>query len=206
MAYGKSDLPDDLLSSKTSCETWERNLEDKGLTGLLEDTKDQAISESNIPLSPQWLYAKPSDSKRLSSGTSGDIRTSSLLPNKTSGDLNPKDSWRLDGSQDKKDRTRTAPDLESSRRVKRREKQAYLAEEIAEKKTAVLMFHRKGMLLKIGPWRLQSDDMMLAVVIQAMNLEVTTSGLQDGVLKTKKTILELKRGQMLRRKMPLLTN
>ncbi|XP_039011213.1 uncharacterized protein LOC120140277 isoform X3 [Hibiscus syriacus] len=185
MAYGKSDLPDDLLSSKTSsdhtfpkCETWERNLEDKGLTGLLEDTKDQAISESNIPLSPQWLYAKPSDSKRLSSGTSGD----------------------------KKDRTRTAPDLESSRRVKRREKQAYLAEEIAEKKTAVLMFHRKGMLLKIGPWRLQSDDMMLAVVIQAMNLEVTTSGLQDGVLKTKKTILELKRGQMLRRKMPLLTN
>ncbi|GMJ04362.1 hypothetical protein HRI_004105400 [Hibiscus trionum] len=133
MADGKLDLPDDLLSSKTSSghsslkgEAWERNLEGKGLTGLLEDTIDQAISESNIPLSPQWLYVKPSDSKMLAAGTSGDVRTSNSLPNKSSGDPNPKDSWRLDGSQDKKDWRRTAPDLESSRRWRKEERETSL--------------------------------------------------------------------------------
>ncbi|KAK8687179.1 hypothetical protein V6N13_086009 [Hibiscus sabdariffa] len=135
MADGKLDLPDDLLSSKTISdhsspkgEAWERNLEDKGLTGLLEDTKDQAISESNIPLSPQWLYAKSSDSKMLAAGSSGEIRlsNSNSLPNKTSGDTNPKDSWRLDGSQDKKDWRKTAPDLESSRRWREEERETSL--------------------------------------------------------------------------------
>ncbi|KAK8687173.1 hypothetical protein V6N13_086004 [Hibiscus sabdariffa] len=134
MADGKLDLPDDLLSSTISDhsspkgEAWERNLEDKGLTGLLEDTKDQAISESNIPLSPQWLYAKSSDSKMLAAGSSRDIRmsNSNLLPNKTSGDTNPKDNWRLDGSQDKKDWRRTAPDLESSRRWREEERETSL--------------------------------------------------------------------------------
>ncbi|KAK8644112.1 hypothetical protein V6N13_123428 [Hibiscus sabdariffa] len=130
MADGKLELPDDLLSSKTSFdhsslkgEAWERNLEDKGLTGLLEETLvDQAISESNIPLSPQWLYVKPSDSKMLAAGTSGDTRMSNLLLNKTSGDPNPKDSWRMDGSQDRKEWRRTAPDLESSRRWREEER------------------------------------------------------------------------------------
>ncbi|KAL4351479.1 hypothetical protein GQ457_06G040710 [Hibiscus cannabinus] len=135
MADGKFDLPDDLLSSKTISdhsspkgEAWERNLEDRGLTGLLEDTKDQAISESNIPLSPQWLYAKSSDSKMLAAGSSWDIRmsNSNSLLNKTSGDTNPKDSWRLDGSQDKKDWRRTAPDLESSRRWREEERETSL--------------------------------------------------------------------------------
>ncbi|GMI76847.1 hypothetical protein HRI_001354000 [Hibiscus trionum] len=135
MADGKLDLPDDLIFSKTSSdhsshkgEAWERNLEDKGFSGLLEDTKDQAISESNIPLSPQWLYSKSSDSKMLAAGTSGDIRMSNLnsLPNKTFGDPNPKDSWRLDGSQDKKDWRRTAPDLESSRRWREEERETSL--------------------------------------------------------------------------------
>ncbi|KAK8587004.1 hypothetical protein V6N12_021520 [Hibiscus sabdariffa] len=135
MAGRKLDLPDDLLSfkaisdhSSSKGEAWERNLEDKGLTGLLEDTKDQAISESNIPLSPQWLYAKSSDSKMLAAGSSGDIRmsNSNSLPNKTSGDTNPKDNWRLDGSQDKKDWRRTAPDLESSRRWREEERETSL--------------------------------------------------------------------------------
>ncbi|KAK8710318.1 hypothetical protein V6N13_145648 [Hibiscus sabdariffa] len=136
MAGGKLDLPDDLLlSSKTISdnssskgEAWERNLEDKGFTGLLEDTKDQAISESNIPLSPQWLYAKSSDSKMLAAGSSGDTRmsNSNSFPNKTSGDTNPKDNWRLDGFQDKKDWRRTAPDLEISRRWREEERETSL--------------------------------------------------------------------------------
>ncbi|XP_016668562.1 uncharacterized protein [Gossypium hirsutum] len=133
MADGKLDLPDDLLSSKTSFdhsslkgEAWDGNLEDKGHVGLLEGTKDQAISESNIPLSPQWLYSKPSDSKVLATGTSGDIRATNSLSHRTSGDSNLKDSWRLDGSQDKKDRRKTAVDLESSRRWREEERETSL--------------------------------------------------------------------------------
>ncbi|PPE02154.1 hypothetical protein GOBAR_DD00805 [Gossypium barbadense] len=133
MADGKLDLPDDLLSSKTSFdhsslkgEAWDGNLEDKGHVGLLEGTKDQAISESNIPLSPQWLYSKPSDSKMLATGTSGDIRATNSLSHRTSGDSNLKDSWRLDGSQDKKDRRKTAVDLESSRRWREEERETSL--------------------------------------------------------------------------------
>ncbi|KAA3455872.1 GYF domain-containing-like protein isoform 1 [Gossypium australe] len=107
-------------------EAWDGNLEDKGHVGLLEGTKDQAISESNIPLSPQWLYSKPSDSKMLATGTSGDIRTTNSLSHRTSGDSNLKDSWRLDGSQDKKDRRKTAVDLESSRRWREEERETSL--------------------------------------------------------------------------------
>ena len=32
---------------------------------------DQVASESNIPLSPQWLYAKPADAKALTAGILG---------------------------------------------------------------------------------------------------------------------------------------
>lgn len=32
---------------------------------------DQVASESSIPLSPQWLYAKPVDAKSFTTGTSG---------------------------------------------------------------------------------------------------------------------------------------
>ncbi|KAL6986604.1 hypothetical protein U1Q18_050868, partial [Sarracenia purpurea var. burkii] len=42
------------------------NDDEKGVIGLLVDSKvtsDQAASESSIPLSPQWLYAKPSEIK-----------------------------------------------------------------------------------------------------------------------------------------------
>ncbi|XVF13884.1 hypothetical protein REPUB_Repub09cG0007600 [Reevesia pubescens] len=135
MADGKFDLPDDLLPSKTASdisslkrEAWDGNLDDKGLTvtGLLDDLKDQATSENNIPLSPQWLYAKPADAKMLAAGSSGDTRAPNPLPHGTSGDANLKDSWRLDGSQDKKDWRRTAPDLESSRRWREEERETSL--------------------------------------------------------------------------------
>ncbi|KAK6280343.1 hypothetical protein POUND7_020610 [Theobroma cacao] len=133
MADGKFELPDDLLASKTASdhsslkgEAWDGNLEEKGLTGLLDDIKDQANSESSIPLSPQWLYAKPADAKMLTAGASGDIRVPNSLPHGTSGDPNLKDSWRLDGSQDKKDWRRPAPDLESSRRWREEERETSL--------------------------------------------------------------------------------
>ncbi|OMO99392.1 hypothetical protein COLO4_13296 [Corchorus olitorius] len=132
MADGKFDLPDDLLSSKTGSdpsslkgEAWDGNLE-KGLTGLLDDTKDQANSESIIPLSPQWLYAKPTDAKLMAPGASRDIRASNSLAHGTSGDSNLKDTWRLDGSQDKKDWRRATPDLDSSRRWREEERETSL--------------------------------------------------------------------------------
>ncbi|XWS30524.1 hypothetical protein CRYUN_Cryun24cG0125300 [Craigia yunnanensis] len=133
MADGKFDLPDDLLPSKTGSdhsslkgEAWDGNSEEKGPTGLLDDTKDQATSESSIPLSPQWLYTKPADAKMLAAGASADIGAPNSLPHGTSGDPNLKDSWRLDGSQDKKDWRRTAPDLESSSRWREEERETSL--------------------------------------------------------------------------------
>ncbi|XP_020987627.2 uncharacterized protein LOC110275738 isoform X2 [Arachis duranensis] len=36
---------------------------EKGIAGVLDDSKDQVSSDSSIPLSPQWLYSKPVDSK-----------------------------------------------------------------------------------------------------------------------------------------------
>ena len=48
------------------------------------------------------------------------------LSHGTSGDPSLKDSWRLDGSLDKKDWKRTAPDLESSRRWREEERETSL--------------------------------------------------------------------------------
>ncbi|XP_022774235.1 uncharacterized protein LOC111316533 [Durio zibethinus] len=129
MAGGKFNLADDLLPSKTdsdlsSLKAWDGNLEENGLIGLLDDAKDQSTSESSIPLSPQGLYAKPADAKMLAAGASGDIRAPNSLP--ASADSNLKDSWRLDGSQDKKDWRRTTPDLESSRRWREEERETSL--------------------------------------------------------------------------------
>ncbi|XWS32614.1 hypothetical protein CRYUN_Cryun22dG0005200 [Craigia yunnanensis] len=131
MAEGKIDLPDDVLPSKTasdhsSLKAWDGNLEENGLMGLLVDTKDQATSESSIPLSPQWLYAKTIDTKTLAAGASGDIRAPNSLPHGTSGDPNLKDSLHVDGYQDKKDWRRTVPDLESSRRWREEERETSL--------------------------------------------------------------------------------
>ncbi|KAK4402609.1 hypothetical protein Sango_1001600 [Sesamum angolense] len=67
MAESKLDLPEDLIASKPSDQSWTPkasmgNDEDKGLVALLDESKDQAVSES-IPLSPQWLYARPNEPK-----------------------------------------------------------------------------------------------------------------------------------------------
>ncbi|KAJ6825267.1 uncharacterized protein M6B38_381110 [Iris pallida] len=81
----------------------------EGKLDLLENlSKDQVTSENSIPLSPQWLYAKANESK--------DIRHPISLPPGSSTDNIQKDSWHLDGSQDKKEWRRNVPDIESSRR------------------------------------------------------------------------------------------
>ncbi|XP_010250627.1 PREDICTED: uncharacterized protein LOC104592822 isoform X2 [Nelumbo nucifera] len=127
MAEGKVDLPDDLLSLKPADELWaskEEALgghdEEKVPAGLVDESKDQATSESSIPLSPQWLYVKPSETKTGLSGTSG---APSSLPHGNSIDPVQKDGWRLDVSQDKKDWRRTAADVESSRRWREEERE-----------------------------------------------------------------------------------
>ncbi|GMH27411.1 hypothetical protein Nepgr_029254 [Nepenthes gracilis] len=97
MADGKIDLPDDLLLStpKAQLEASGGNEEEKAMMGFLDDSKDQAASDSNIPLSPQWLYAKPSDSKL-------DIRTPNSLSLGNSTDPNQeggRKDWRKPASQ-----------------------------------------------------------------------------------------------------------
>ncbi|KAM0965532.1 hypothetical protein TB1_020805 [Malus domestica] len=123
MAEGKLDLPDDLLSSKPSDQSWTSkveasggNDEEKVLIGSSDDSKDPAASES-IPLSPQWLYAKPSESKL-------EMRGPSSLGNST--DSNQKEGWRLEGSDDKKDWRRPATESESSRRWREEERETSL--------------------------------------------------------------------------------
>ncbi|KAK4603223.1 hypothetical protein RGQ29_011966 [Quercus rubra] len=98
---GKANLPNDLSSSKTTDEAIGGNGET--LLGLLDESKDQVASESNIPLSPQWLYAKPADAKALTAGILGEVGAPGSLPHGNSTDPSPKDGWRLDGSQEKKD-------------------------------------------------------------------------------------------------------
>ncbi|KAJ6860447.1 protein ESSENTIAL FOR POTEXVIRUS ACCUMULATION 1-like isoform X2 [Populus alba x Populus x berolinensis] len=110
MTDGKLNLPDDLLLSSKSAD--ER----------LSSFKDQLTVDNTIPLSPQWLYAKPVDAKSLTAGTSGETRASNSLPLGNSIDNNLKDNWRLDGTQEKKDRRRIASDIESSRRWREEER------------------------------------------------------------------------------------
>ncbi|XP_030953528.1 uncharacterized protein LOC115976407 isoform X4 [Quercus lobata] len=119
---GKANLPNDLSSSKATDEAIGGNGEDKTLLGLLDESKDQVASESNIPLSPQWLYAKPADAKALTAGILGEVGAPGSLPHGNSIDPSPKDGWRLDGSQEKKDRRRAAPDVELNRRWREEER------------------------------------------------------------------------------------
>uniref|UniRef100_A0A6N2MRY0 GYF domain-containing protein n=1 Tax=Salix viminalis TaxID=40686 RepID=A0A6N2MRY0_SALVM len=130
MTDGKLNLPDDLLllSSNSTDERLpsfnDRGGigEDKALLSLPDDSKDQVTADNTIPLSPQWLYAKPLDAKSSTTGASGETRASNSLPHGNSVDNNLKDNWRLDGSQDKKDRRRIAPDVEISRRWREEER------------------------------------------------------------------------------------
>uniref|UniRef100_A0A2P2ME49 Uncharacterized protein LOC8286754 n=1 Tax=Rhizophora mucronata TaxID=61149 RepID=A0A2P2ME49_RHIMU len=130
MAEGKLDLPEDLLSSKPSDHSWTLpkviSLDASGVAegekapiGLHDDSKDQLLSESSIPLSPQWLYTKPSDAKM-------DMRAPTSVSLGNSNDPNQKDGWRMDGSEDKKDWRRTAPDSEGSRRWREEERETGL--------------------------------------------------------------------------------
>ncbi|XP_057437547.1 uncharacterized protein LOC130729727 isoform X2 [Lotus japonicus] len=123
MGDGKMNLPDDLFSSKPSDfhssllkdEAFGGHGGEKGIAALLDDSKDQVSSDSSIPLSPQWLYSKPVD-----------VKTTANPVGVNSTDPILKDSWRLEGSQDKKDWRRAAPDVDISRRWREEERETSL--------------------------------------------------------------------------------
>ncbi|KAL0364359.1 UNVERIFIED_CONTAM: protein ESSENTIAL FOR POTEXVIRUS ACCUMULATION 1 [Sesamum angustifolium] len=120
MAESKLDLPEDLIASKPSDQSWTPkasmgNDEDKGLVALLDESKDQAASES-IPLSPQWLYARPNEPKTETRGPSS-------LSLGSSADLNQKEVWRSEATEDKKDWRRIAPEPDSGRRWREEERE-----------------------------------------------------------------------------------
>ncbi|CAK9144351.1 unnamed protein product [Ilex paraguariensis] len=126
MAQDKLDLPDDLLSFKPSDQSWTSkveasrgNDEEKVAIGLLDESKDQAASESSIPLSPQWLYAKSSETKL-------EIRAPSSLSIGNSVDLNQKEGWRSEGPDDKKDWRKVITETESGRRWREEERETGL--------------------------------------------------------------------------------
>ncbi|GAV71324.1 GYF domain-containing protein [Cephalotus follicularis] len=119
MAQGKLDLPDDLVSSKPSDHSWTSKADASGGNLEFDDSKDQAASDSSIPLSPQWLYAKPSETKMDSR-----VPPSASLGNAT--DPSQKEGWRLDGTEDKKDWRRIATESESSRRWREEERETGL--------------------------------------------------------------------------------
>ncbi|KAJ9176140.1 hypothetical protein P3X46_011485 [Hevea brasiliensis] len=122
MAEGKFDLPDDLLSCKPSDHCWTPKVEalgsdeEKVSAGLHDETKDQLASESSMPLSPQWLYSKPSETKM-------DMRALTSVSLGNSNDPSQKDGWRLDGTEDKKDWRRIATENESNRRWREEERE-----------------------------------------------------------------------------------
>ncbi|GFZ21095.1 GYF domain-containing protein [Actinidia rufa] len=110
MAERKLDLPDDLLSSKPSDQLW---------TSKVTVTSDQAVSESSIPLSPQWLYAKPIETKM-------ETRSPSSLSLGNPVDPNQKEGGRPDVPNDKRDWRRVAIDIESGRRWREEERETGL--------------------------------------------------------------------------------
>ncbi|CAN0929190.1 Protein ESSENTIAL FOR POTEXVIRUS ACCUMULATION 1 [Linum grandiflorum] len=123
MAERKLDLSDDLLSSKQS----DHSAHPKGLAGIdvnkfhsgsQDDSKDQLAADSTIPLSPQWLYAKPSDAKM-------DVRSPTAV-SQAAVDPGQKDTWRLDGTEDRKDWRRIANENESNRRWREEERETGL--------------------------------------------------------------------------------
>ncbi|KAI3731401.1 hypothetical protein L1987_62589 [Smallanthus sonchifolius] len=120
MAEDKLDLPDDLLSSKPSDHSWTSKVEVSGGSGedkmIGYDSKDQEALDSSIPLSPQWLYAKPGESKM-------EMRAPSSLSLGSSADSNLKEAWRSDASDDKKVWRKTVSETESGRRWREEERE-----------------------------------------------------------------------------------
>ncbi|KAJ7945583.1 GYF domain-containing protein [Quillaja saponaria] len=135
MAKSKLDLPDDLLSSKLSDHSWTPKEasggsdERKVLVGLLDEPKDQAVTESSIPLSPQWLYAKSSETKM-------EVRLPTSVSLGSSSPSTRKEVWRLDGSEDKKDWRRSANDVENGRRWREEERETGLLGSRRDRKKA----------------------------------------------------------------------
>ncbi|XP_015076128.1 uncharacterized protein LOC107020326 isoform X3 [Solanum pennellii] len=127
MAEGNLDLPDDLLSSKTSDHS-KGNDDNKPFMGQLDISKDQPMVDSSIPLSPQWLYVKPSDTKM-------EPRPPSSLSLGSSVDSSQKDAWRTDVPEDKKDWRRTTMETESSRRWREEERETGLLGRRERRKT-----------------------------------------------------------------------
>ncbi|XVE66062.1 hypothetical protein DITRI_Ditri08aG0051200 [Diplodiscus trichospermus] len=86
----------------------------------VDDSKaDQLTSESSMPLSPQWLYAKPTETKM-------DMRVPNSVSTVNSIDPNQKEGWRLDGSEEKKDWRKILSETESSRRWREEERETGL--------------------------------------------------------------------------------
>ncbi|KAL8142447.1 hypothetical protein V2J09_015479 [Rumex salicifolius] len=104
MANGNFDLPDDLLSS-----TPKGIDKEKAAMVFLDDVKDQAPSDSSIPLSPQWLYTKPNEAKP-------DFRAPSSISLGNSHDAVQKEG-------DKKDWRKVATENESARRWREEERE-----------------------------------------------------------------------------------
>ncbi|XP_024987629.1 uncharacterized protein LOC112522619 isoform X2 [Cynara cardunculus var. scolymus] len=129
MAEGKLDLSDDLLSSKPSDHSWTSKVEASGGNGEDKITGyDSKALDSSIPLSPQWLYAKPGESKM-------EMRAPSSLSLGSSADSNLKEAWRSDGSEDKKDWRKTGIEAESGRRWREEERETGLLGRRERRKT-----------------------------------------------------------------------
>ncbi|KAL8224506.1 hypothetical protein R6Q57_019981 [Mikania cordata] len=122
MTEGKLDLPDDLISSKLADTHWTPKVDASGgndedkMMGLLDDSKDYAGLDNSIPLSPQWLYAKPNETKM-------EMRAPSSLS--LGVDPNGKE-WRPDATDDNKDWRKVANDTASARRWREEERETGL--------------------------------------------------------------------------------
>ncbi|XP_076884081.1 uncharacterized protein LOC143533094 isoform X1 [Bidens hawaiensis] len=109
------------LSSSGDLDSWTPKVETAGgndrdkMLGLLDDSKGL---DSSIPLSPQWLYAKPNESKM-------EMRAPSSLSLGISADSNVKDR-RPDVTDDKKDWRKVANETENSRRWREEERETGL--------------------------------------------------------------------------------
>ncbi|KAF5939966.1 hypothetical protein HYC85_021133 [Camellia sinensis] len=92
------------------------NDDEKVALGLLDDAK---ASESSIPLSPQWLYAKLSETKM-------EMRQPSSLSLGNPVDPNQKEGWRPEVPEDKRDWRKIATETDSSRRWREEERETGL--------------------------------------------------------------------------------
>ncbi|KAK2993580.1 hypothetical protein RJ640_030887 [Escallonia rubra] len=109
----------EFVESFYAVETSGGNDDDKVLMGFLDESKDQAASESSIPLSPQWLYAKPVETKT-------EMRAPSSLSLGNPADTSQKEGWRSDGPDDKKDWRKVITETDTGRRWREEERETGL--------------------------------------------------------------------------------